>query len=82
VFAIYDEQTVRDGSVLLVQTVNDELEEMRVVPEVVCMRFLQYMIGDASIVEDREDAEGGWEGSDDDDSEEEEDDGVYRLHEG
>lgn len=82
-FAIYDDQTVQDGSVLLVQTVDDELEEMRMSPEVVCMRLLQYMIGDACIVEDQEDAEeGSWEGSDDDDSEEEEDDGVYRLHGG
>jgi hypothetical protein len=83
VFAIYDEQTVQDGSVLLVQTVDDELEEIRVDPEVVCMRLLQYMIGDASIVEDREDAEGGWEGSEvDDDESEDEDGGLYRLHEG
>jgi hypothetical protein len=85
VFAIFDDQTLQDGSVVLVQTVDDELESMRSVPEVVCMRLLQYMIGDADIVEDREEAEGRWEGSDeedDDDSEEEDDDGVYRLHEG
>jgi hypothetical protein len=85
VFAVYDEQTVQDGSVLLVQTVDDELEGMRVSPEVVCMRLLQYMIGDACIVEDREDAEeGSWDGSqeDVDDDSEDEDGGVYRLHEG
>lgn len=87
VFAIFDEQTLQDGSVVLVQTVDDRLEEMRTVPEVVCMRLLQYMIGDASIVEDREEAEGGWgdrekDDDDDDDSSEDEDEGVYRLHEG
>lgn len=68
------------------QTVDDELEEMRVAPEVVCMRLLQYMIGDSCIVEDREDAEeGSWDDSeegDEDDSEEDEDGSVYRLHEG
>ena len=87
VFAIFDDQTLQDGSVVLVQTVDDELESMRSVPEVVCMRLLQYMIGDASIVEDREEAEGGWgdrekDDDDDDDSSEDEDEGVYRLHEG
>jgi hypothetical protein len=88
VFAIFDDQTLQDGSVVLVQTVDDELESMRSVPEVVCMRLLQYMIWDADIVEDREEAEAAdreedSEGEDeDDDSEEDEDSGVYRLHEG
>lgn len=83
VFAIFDEQTLQDGSVVLVQTVDDRLEDMRTVPEVVCMRLLQYMIGDASIVEDREEAAGDWgDSEEDDDSSEDEDEGVYRLHEG
>lgn len=82
VFAIFDEQTLQDGSVVVVQTVDDRLEEMRTVPEVVCMRLLQYMIGDASIVEDREEAEGDGGDSEDDDESEDGDEGVYRLHEG
>ena len=81
VFAIFDDQTLRDRSVILVQTVDDELEEMRTVPDVVCMRLLQYMIGDADIVEDREEADGKWQDSEEEEESENEDDGVYRLHE-
>jgi hypothetical protein len=68
VFAIYDDRTLRDGSVLLVQTVDDELEEMRILPELVCGKLLQYMVCDADITEDREEAE-------------EEEDCVFRVHE-
>jgi hypothetical protein len=67
VFAIYDDQSTQDGSLLLVQTVDDELEAMRVVPELAFTKLLQYMVCDASIVEDREDAE-------------EEEDGVFRIN--
>lgn len=67
VFAIFDDRTLRDGSVVLVQTVDDELEEMRVLPELACMKLLQYMICDADITEDRERAE-------------EEEDCVFRMH--
>src|SRR6476469_7648066 len=42
VFSIFDDRTLRDGSVVLVQTVDDELEEMRVLPELACMKLLQY----------------------------------------
>jgi len=57
VFAIFDDRTLRGGSVVLVQTVDDELEEMRILPELACMKLLQYMICDAVITEDREAAE-------------------------
>lgn len=67
VFAILDDRTLRDGSVVLVQTVDDELEEMRILPELACGKLLQYMICDADITEDREEAE-------------EEEDCVYRIH--
>lgn len=67
VFAIFDDRTLRDGSVVLVQTVDDELKEMRVLPELACMKLLQYMVGDADITEDREEAE-------------EEEDCVFRMH--
>jgi len=82
VFAIFDDQTIQDGTILLVQTVDDKLEEMRTVPEVACMKLLQYMIGDADIVEDREDAEEDREYSEEEEDSDEEDGGVYRLHEG
>jgi len=52
----------------LVQWDDDRLESMRCVPELTCVKLLQYMTGDASIVEDREEAE-------------EEEDGVFRIHE-
>jgi len=55
---------------------------MRTVPEVACMKLLQYMIGDADIVEDREDAEEDREYSEEEEDSDEEDGGVYRLHEG
>jgi hypothetical protein len=67
VFAVFDDRSTQDGSILLVQTVDDELEGMRIVPELACQQLLQYMVCDASIVEDREDAE-------------EEDDSVFRIH--
>lgn len=67
-FAIFDERSLEDGSVLLVQTVDDELEAMRAVPELVCGKLLQYMIGDSEITEDREEAE-------------EEEDGVFWMNE-
>jgi hypothetical protein len=41
---------------------------MRITPELACGKLLQYMVGDASIVEDREDAQ-------------EEDDSVFRVYE-
>ena len=50
------------------QTVDDELEEMRILPELACTKLLQYMICDADITEDRERAE-------------EEEDCVFRMHE-
>ena len=68
VFAVYDDQSTQDQSLLLVQTVDDELEAMRIVPELACMKLQQYMICDAIITEDREEAE-------------EEEDGVFRLNE-
>jgi hypothetical protein len=67
VFAVFDDQSSQDGSILLAQTVDDKLEGMRIMPGLACAKLLQYMIGDASIVEDREDAQ-------------EEDDGVFRMH--
>lgn len=67
-FAIFDERSLQDGSVLLVQTVDDVLEGMRCVPEIALGKLLQYMIGDADITEDREEAE------------EEQEDGVYRMN--
>lgn len=46
-FAIFDDRSLQDGSVVLVQTVDDVLEEMRCVPEIALGKLLQYMIGDA-----------------------------------
>jgi hypothetical protein len=66
VFAVFDNRTKQDGSILLAQTVDEEIEGMRCVPEWACSKLLQYMICDADITEDREDAE-------------EEEDGVFRL---
>jgi hypothetical protein len=68
VFGVYDERSTQDGSVLLVQWDDDGLESMRCVPELACVKLLQYMTGDASIVEDRERTG-------------EEEDGVFRMHE-
>lgn len=68
VFGIWDDRSMQDGSILLVQMVDEGLEGMRVVPELACCKLLQYMICDASITEDREDAE-------------EEEDGLFRIHE-
>jgi hypothetical protein len=68
VFGVYDKRSTQDGSILLVQWDDDKLESMRCVPELACTNLLQYMTGDASIAEDREEAE-------------EEEDGVFRLNE-
>jgi hypothetical protein len=68
VFAVFDERTKQDGSILLVQAVDDEIEGMRAVSELACAKLLCYMTGHGPlIVEDREDAE-------------EEEDGVFRIH--
>jgi hypothetical protein len=70
VFAVYDDRTKQDGSILLAQTVDDEIEGMRIVPELACGKLLGYMVCHGpSIEEDQEDAE-------------EEEDGVFRLHKG
>jgi hypothetical protein len=70
VFAVYDDRTKQDGSILLAQTVDEEIEGVRVVPELACGKLLGYMVCHGpSIVEDQEDAE-------------EEEDGVFRLHKG
>jgi hypothetical protein len=68
VFGVYDKRSTQDGSILLVQWDDDKLESMRCVPELACTKLLQYMTGDASIAEDREEAE-------------EEEDSVFRLSE-
>lgn len=68
VFGVYDQRSTQDGSILLVQWDEDKLESMRCVPELACTKLLQYMTGDASIAEDREETE-------------EEEDGVFRLNE-
>jgi hypothetical protein len=68
VFAVFDERTKQDGSILLAQTVDDEIEGMRAVSELACAKLLCYMTGHGPLIlEDREDAE-------------EEEDGVFRIH--
>jgi hypothetical protein len=65
-FAILDDRSLQDETVILVSADEDGTETLRAEFEIACARLVQYLVGDMTIDEDQEDAK-------------EEDDGVFRM---